>query len=223
MLQYLKSTRRSAKTPISVVRGSPDPAQVSDRMSPRLFSSENSWPSWQSSVFCSVSQVLKLTKMSDFNEFQSYCRCVGCGRVFEAHQFQTRHPGDHHEKSWPSWPSSVFCSVSQVLKLTKMSNFNEFQTYCRFVGCGRVFEADQFQTWHSGDHREKRWLSWPSSLFCSVSQVLKLTKLANFDEFQTYCRFVGCGRVFEAHQFQTWPPGDHHEKKLAKLTEFRVL
>ena len=36
--------------------------------------------------------------------------------------------------------------------------------------------------------------------------------MANFDRVHSFCRFVGCGRVFEAHHFQTWPTDEHHKR-----------
>ena len=40
----------------------------------------------------------------------------------------------------------------------------------------------------------------PSSLFFRVFKVLKLANLANFNQVHSFCRFVRCGRVFEARQ-----------------------
>ena len=90
---------------------------------------------------------------------------------------------------------------SQVTK--KVGRVGQVHSFCRFVGCGRVFEAHQFQSGRATEHRKRSWpgwSSWPSSLFGSVLQMSKSAKLANIDQIHSSYIFVGCGRVFESHQ-----------------------
>ena len=159
-----------------------------------------------------------MTNLAKFDRVDSFCIFVGCGRVFEAHQFQSRRVNEHHKRSWPgwsSWPSSLFGSVLQMSKSAKLANIDQIHSSYIFVGCGRVFEAHQFQSGRATEHRKRSWpgwSSWPSSLFGSVLQMSKSAKLANIDQIHSSYIFVGCGRVFEAHQFQSGRATEHRKR-----------
>ena len=161
------------------------------------------------------SQVTK--KVGRVGQVHSFCRFVGCGRVFEAHQFQSGRATEHRKRSWPgwsSWPSSLFGSVLQMSKSAKLANIDQIHSSYIFVGCGRVFEAHQFQFWRASEHHKRSWpgwSSWPTSLFRSVFTGIEVGQVGHHlpDPFVLhFCRVRSSLRV---------PPKQSKKLKIQRL------